>query len=76
MELVSRDAVIKSLANEYNKRNAWREGGLKLAYIEKAVNDVPPENDVIPRQAAIDAIMAEPADLHYPSWYAGVIREV
>ena len=27
-------------------------------------------NDLISRQAAIDAIMCEPTDAHYPSWYA------
>ena len=26
--------------------------------------------DLISRQAAIDAIMGEPTDAHYPSWYA------
>jgi len=27
-------------------------------------------NDLISRQAAIDAIMGEPTDAHYPNWYA------
>ena len=27
-------------------------------------------DDLISRQAAIDAIMGEPTDAHYPSWYA------
>ena len=27
-------------------------------------------SDTISRQAAIDAIMCEPTDAHYPSWYA------
>ena len=27
-------------------------------------------SDLISRQAAIDAIMGEPTDAHYPSWYA------
>ena len=37
--LITRDAVMRSLAKEYNER--WDEKGLKLAYIEKAVNDTP-----------------------------------
>jgi hypothetical protein len=27
-------------------------------------------DDLISRQAAMDAIMGEPTDAHYPSWYA------
>lgn len=32
------------------------------------------KNDVIKRQDAIDAIMREPTDAHYPSWYADRIK--
>lgn len=32
------------------------------------------KNDVIKRQNAIDAIMREPTDAHYPSWYADRIK--
>lgn len=32
--------------------------------------------DLIDRQAAIDAVMGEPSDAHYPSWYADVIRNL
>ena len=38
-DLTSKDNVIKSVVDEWNRRNAWKEGGLKLAHIEKAVND-------------------------------------
>ena len=35
----------------------------------KALEQQPCE-DTISRQAAIDALMGEPTDAHYPSWYA------
>ena len=34
------------------------------------------KNDVIKRQDAIDAIMREPTDAHYPSWYADRIKSL
>ena len=38
--------------------------------------DVPDINvgDMISRQSAIDAFMGEPPDLHYPAWYAEVLK--
>lgn len=40
--LVSTDAVMQSICEEYNRRFlAGDRGGLKLAWIEKAVNDTP-----------------------------------
>ena len=33
-------------------------------------------NDSISRQVAIDAIMGEPTDAHYPSWYADKIKAI
>jgi len=33
-------------------------------------------NDLISRQAAIDAIMGEPTDAHYPSWYAERLEQL
>ena len=38
-DIVSRREVMASLVAEYNRR--YSEGGLKLAWIEKAVNDTP-----------------------------------
>ena len=32
--------------------------------------------DLISRQAAIDAIMGEPTDAHYPNWYAERIEQL
>ena len=31
-------------------------------------------SDLISRQDAIDAIMSEPPDAHYPSWYADILK--
>ena len=33
-------------------------------------------DDLISRQAAIDAIMCEPTDAHYPSWYAERLEQM
>lgn len=33
-------------------------------------------SDTISRQAAIDAIMGEPTDAHYPSWYAERLEQL
>ena len=33
-------------------------------------------DDMISRQAAIDAIMCEPTDAHYPSWYAERLEQL
>ena len=32
--------------------------------------------DLISRQAAIEAIMGEPTDAHYPSWYAERLEQL
>ena len=34
------------------------------------------KDDYISRQAAIDAIMGEPTDAHYPSWYAERLEQL
>jgi hypothetical protein len=34
------------------------------------------DKDTIYRQAAIDAIMGEPTDAHYPSWYAERLEQL
>ena len=33
-------------------------------------------DDLISRQAALDAIMCEPTDAHYPSWYAERLEQL
>ena len=35
-----------------------------------------PMDDLISRQAAIDAIMGQPPEPHYPSWYAAQIEKL
>ena len=37
--LVYTDDLMKSIIAECDRRKAWKEGGLQLAWIEKAVND-------------------------------------
>lgn len=32
--------------------------------------------EYISRDAAIDAILSEPPEAHYPSWYAGIVRNI
>lgn len=34
------------------------------------------KHDLISRKAAIDAILSEPPEAHYPSWYEGVVRNL
>lgn len=34
------------------------------------------EKEYIERDVALNAIMCEPPDAHYPSWYAGKIEEI
>jgi hypothetical protein len=43
-DLVRRGDVMDELVKEYNRR--WQEGGLKLAWIEKAVDSARPVADV------------------------------
>lgn len=33
-------------------------------------------DEYIEREAAIEAIMCEPSDVHYPSWYADKIKNI
>lgn len=62
-DLVYRDEIMDSLVKEYNRKRT--NDGLKLAWIEKAVNDVKPAladlpdknvGELISRQEAIDAL--------------------
>lgn len=54
-DLVRRKDVMDSLAKEYNDRRAWKTGGLQLAWIEKAVNDVP----AAPAQSTVGQVRVE-----------------
>ena len=54
--LVTKDDVIKSMVAEWNRENAWKEGGLKLAYIEKAVHDTPPAKGVLDEETVMKVL--------------------
>lgn len=51
---------------DYNKRQDW-------CPIKEAVES-PYSSDSISKRKAIDIIMDQPPELHYPSWYAEQIR--
>lgn len=54
------------------------EDALKIA-IESLKAQLSKENttkDAISRQAAIDAIMGEYPEVHYPDWYVSIIKEL
>ena len=46
----------------------------QLALVGTAVEGM--MNDLISRKEAIDAIMGEPTDAHYPSWYAERLEQL
>lgn len=41
MDLINRKKAIEVITQEYNRREAWKTGGLQLAWIESALNSVP-----------------------------------
>ena len=47
----------------------------KLSAIQP-ISSVQPKPDCVSRQAAIDAIMGQPPEPHYPSWYAAQIEKL
>ena len=61
---VTNDKHIKKIV-ECHKAQLSQEGTTKDA-----------TSDTISRQAAIDAIMGEPTDAHYPSWYAERLEQL
>lgn len=72
-ELVDRAEVMASLVREYNIR--WNEQGLKLAWIEKAVNEVKPV-DSINRQRLIEQLKQQNKynDPDCPDWVFSIIE--
>ena len=78
--LVTKDDVIKSMVAEWNRKNAWKEGGLKLAYIEKAVHDTPPAKGVLDEKTVmkvLDEVLKEATKNVPPeSNVAGLCRAV
>lgn len=51
--LISREKAIKSLAKEYLRRNTYGDEELRLAWAEKAIDDVPDEPVWIPSARAL-----------------------
>lgn len=74
-ELVDRAEVMASLVREYNIR--WPEGGLKLAWIEKAVSEVKPV-DSINRQRLIEQLkhLNRFNNDDCPEWVFNVIKGI
>ncbi len=64
-ELVEKEKVLKLLSL------GWQKG----IYPYAEIKDLPPA-DAVMRQEAIDAIMGEHPDAHYPAWYADIIRKL
>ena len=66
------DAIptIKSLPSSEPKTGKWVQGKYNWEWIEGT------DGDLISRQDAIEAIMGEPTDAHYPSWYAQRIKSL
>lgn len=75
-ELVDRAKVMESLTREYNIR--WDEHGLKLAWIEKAVNEVPAArpNSFISKDRLIEQLrlLEKFNDSKVPEWALKVIE--
>lgn len=74
-ELVDRAEVMESLVREYYIR--WSEQGLKLAWIEKAVNEVKPV-DSINRQRLIQQLehLNRFNNNDCPEWVFNVIKGI
>ena len=53
-----------------------RNVALDMAISALSCSEIPNSSDTISRQAAIDAIMGEPTDAHYPSWYAERLEQL
>ena len=66
------------LLRDKNIERTIYEDALKIA-IESLKAQLSKENttkDAISRQATIDAIMGEYPEVHYPDWYASIIKEL
>lgn len=40
------------------------------------LHELPQHGDLIDRDEAMNAILGEPTDAHYPSWFAEIVNEV
>ena len=69
--LINADAALSYINREYNRRKAWQTGGLQLAWIEKALDDVPDASllgfdvrDLMPVALAMRKHGFTPEELH------------
>lgn len=80
MRLIDGDALrdkLQSLAyDDWNQGiiTFWAEACNEIADMVADMPTIEPDEDTVSRQAVIDAIMGEPTDAHYPSWYAERIK--
>ena len=40
------------------------------------LHELPEHGDLISKDDAMNAILGEPPEAHYPSWYAGIVNEI
>lgn len=45
-------------------------------YLEFEAVEIQQHGDLIDRDEAMNAILGEPTDAHYPSWFAGIVNDV
>lgn len=69
--IITDEAALAALVDEYNRRKAWQTGGLQLAWIEKALDDVPDASllgfdvrDLMPLALAMRKHGFTPEELH------------
>ena len=87
-ELISRQQAIDALTEYGNGRAVFISAGEAVIRIEQLPSaqptfdardtqyNLPIGTDCISRQVAIDTILGQPPEPHYPSWYAEQIKEL
>lgn len=45
-------------------------------FTEYETVELPPHGDLISKDDTMNAILGEPTDAHYPSWYASIVNEM
>ena len=87
-ELISRQQAIDALTEYGNGRAVFISVGEAVIRIEQLPSaqptfdardtqyNLPIGTDCISRQVAIDTILGQPPEPHYPSWYAEQIKEL
>lgn len=68
-ELLSAKTVVLDLALDGSTED--------VKYLRNLLNAMPEEHgDLIDKDVAMNAILSEPTDVHYPSWYASIVNDV